>query len=114
MRITTSRIFCDFRMTSTTPSATASVRLQSLPALRDLHSALAAYRRALQIRPNYPAAQSNLLYLLYYHPESTPASLYEAHDAWATTVEATEDTENTEIPTNRNVVAVPAVSSVVS
>ncbi|HUO07062.1 MAG TPA: tetratricopeptide repeat protein [Phycisphaerae bacterium] len=49
----------------------------------ELTEALTHYRRAIQLDPSDPAPQSSLLYSLYYHPDSTPESIYNEHAAWA-------------------------------
>jgi predicted O-linked N-acetylglucosamine transferase (SPINDLY family) len=47
--------------------------------------AISSFRKAIDIEPNH-AAYSNLLFLLNYHPDLPPESVFEAHRRWAETV----------------------------
>jgi predicted O-linked N-acetylglucosamine transferase (SPINDLY family) len=47
----------------------------------ELDEALACFRQALWIRLD-PMVESNLAYLLHFHPDSTPQSLAQAHQLW--------------------------------
>ncbi len=48
----------------------------------NLEVAIDCHRRALDIRPDWPSAHSNLLLTLLYQPSQTPASLAREHAAW--------------------------------
>ena len=48
----------------------------------DVDTALAHYRQALKLRPNYSGAYSNMLFAQSYHLLSTPEELLAAHRAW--------------------------------
>ena len=49
----------------------------------DVPAAIAAQRRAVELAPDLPGGQSNLLLSLNYLPDVSPASVAEAHRAWA-------------------------------
>ena len=54
-------------------------------ALKDkgqLDEAIAAFRQAIALKPNYPEAHSNLLLGLHYHPDSSASSLREESVRW--------------------------------
>ncbi|MGH8533322.1 MAG: tetratricopeptide repeat protein [Gammaproteobacteria bacterium] len=50
--------------------------------LGDLDGAVEHYRRALALMPGLAQVHSNLLFLLAYHPQASPESLYTEHVAW--------------------------------
>ena len=47
-----------------------------------IEEAIAHYRNAVRLRPNDSRFASNLLYLMHFHPESTPRQLFDAHAQW--------------------------------
>ena len=51
----------------------------SLQAVGRFSEAIAAFRRALELDPSRTAAHSNLVYMLYYHPDYTPEAILEEH-----------------------------------
>jgi predicted O-linked N-acetylglucosamine transferase (SPINDLY family) len=47
-----------------------------------LDEAIAFYRRASRLQPEYGTAESNLLYTLYFHPDFDARAIYEEHRRW--------------------------------
>lgn len=56
----------------------------ALAARLDLDDGLACYRKALEIRPDFATARSNLLVALHYKPGISPAELFEEHRRFQT------------------------------
>jgi predicted O-linked N-acetylglucosamine transferase (SPINDLY family) len=48
-----------------------------------VHQAIASYRQALEIQPDYAVAHGNLLFSLNYDPKATPEQLLDEHRNWA-------------------------------
>jgi predicted O-linked N-acetylglucosamine transferase (SPINDLY family) len=44
--------------------------------------AVTRYRAAADLQPDDPRFASNLLYLMYFHPNFSPRQIFEAHDQW--------------------------------
>jgi predicted O-linked N-acetylglucosamine transferase (SPINDLY family) len=48
----------------------------------ELDEAIASYQRACELNPDDPAADSNRVYTLYFHPGYTPAAILREHQRW--------------------------------
>ncbi len=76
-----------WRATEIKPHSRAYLNLGVVQQRRgDLNAAIVAYRRAIELEPDYAEAWTNLLFALDMHPEGTPELLRETRDSFDRTV----------------------------
>ncbi len=80
LAVAASRAAVELRSDSASAVAHLAAALQ---AQGDLDGAVAAHRRAVELNPDSAETHSNLLYVLNFHPDSSPAELLAEHREWA-------------------------------